>query len=145
MAIPSKPSYSHGSTGTQPPNPRDYENGDPLDADEMDYYIYQSFSTIKDIIDALNTLDSDDDGTVDEAEYALDSDKVDGQDWQDIKDWVQNTATIDETQLDSSAGDAGQYLQSDGTNSVWTDLEVPVRSSDPSSPADGQVWIRDDL
>jgi hypothetical protein len=145
MAIPTKPSYSHGSTGTAPASARDYENGDPMDADEFDYYINTSIETIKDLIDALNTLDSDGDGTVDEADYALDSDKVDGQDWQDIKDWVENSAVISRDQLDGSGGTAGQYLQTDGTTVTWVDLNIPVRSSDPSSPSDGDIWVRDDL
>lgn len=74
MAIPSKPAYSHGSTGTEPPSPRDYQTRDELDADELDYYLNEQFSNIKALIDALHALDSDDDGIVDEADYAQDAD-----------------------------------------------------------------------
>jgi hypothetical protein len=74
MAIPSKPSYSHGSTGTEPSSAIDYKNGDPLDEAELDYYVNTEFSKIKAIIDALHDLDSDDDGVVDRADYADDAD-----------------------------------------------------------------------
>lgn len=82
MATPTKPAYSHGSTGTQPGNPRDYENGDTLDADEFDYYIFETFSTIDSIIDELDTIKGGDDGKADDPHgneahtetYAIDGD-----------------------------------------------------------------------
>lgn len=70
MAIPNKPSYSHGSTGTEPASGKDYANGDALDADNLDHYIYTPFNKIKGIIDFLNTVDSDGDGKVDAADTA---------------------------------------------------------------------------
>lgn len=70
MAIPNKPSYSHGSQGTEPSSARDYANGDPLDADNFDYFVDTPFSKIKALIDALYALDSDDDGVVDAADGA---------------------------------------------------------------------------
>jgi hypothetical protein len=70
MAIPNKPTYSHGSTGTEPGSPIDYQNGDPLDEAELDYYLNIEFTKIKALIDALETLDSNDDGKVDAADVA---------------------------------------------------------------------------
>lgn len=139
MATPSKPSYDHGSTGTEPPSPRDYTNGDTLDADELDYYIYESFSTIKSLIDAVDDLDS-----VSSADYAADADKLDGNDWGDIKFWVENNAEIDLGQINIGNGAADQYLRTDGSALVWSNLKVPVRSSDPIAE-DGEMWIRDDI
>jgi len=78
MAIPSKPSYNHGSTGTEPGSPTDYANGDTLDADNLDYYLSVEFQKIKEIIDALNALDSDDDEKVDAADTADAADNVTG-------------------------------------------------------------------
>lgn len=68
--IPSKPSYTHGSTGTAPATSQDYASGDPVDADNFDYYVYTPLEKIKGIIDILNELDSDDDGIVDGADGA---------------------------------------------------------------------------
>lgn len=66
--IPSKPSYSHGSTGTAPASPIDYSNGDPVEEQHMDYYVHTPLDKIKALIDALGTIDSDDDGIVDRAD-----------------------------------------------------------------------------
>jgi hypothetical protein len=145
MAIPSKPAYSHGSTGTEPGTARDFENGDPLDADEFDYFVHTEYTKINEIIDALHVLDSDDDGEVDNADYAANSDKLDGYHYSDIQDWVQNNATISADQLDGSAGDPRQYLITDGSSVSWQNIRFPVRTSDPSSPKNGEAWIRSDL
>jgi len=58
MAIPTKPNYTHGSTGTEPAQAIDYANGDPLEADELDYYLNTEFEKIKDIIDTLKDFDT---------------------------------------------------------------------------------------
>jgi len=76
MAIPSKPSYTHGSTGSEPQSAIDYNDGDPVEAKHFDYYINTPLEKIKGVIDALNGLDSDDDGVVDKSDdaAALDGD-----------------------------------------------------------------------
>ena len=94
MPIPNKPGYTHGSTGSQPGSPRDYASGDPVDANEFDYYVNTPFETIKDIIDALNNLDSDDDGTVDAADQADNATKVKGNDIDSDGDGVVNEADV---------------------------------------------------
>jgi len=68
--IPSKPSYTHGSTGTTPNTALNYAKGDPVDADNLDYFINTPLETLKTIIDVLNAIDSDDDGRVDAADKA---------------------------------------------------------------------------
>jgi len=70
MPNPDKPNYSHGSTGNEPSSSLDYENGDPLDANNLDYYVNTLFVKVKSIIDTLNTIDSDGDGKVDAADTA---------------------------------------------------------------------------
>jgi len=74
MANPNKPSYTHGSTGTQPASAIDYANGDPVDADNLDYFVNTQFEKIKQIIDQLEAIDSDGDGVVDAADAATDAD-----------------------------------------------------------------------
>lgn len=70
MPTPNKPQYTHGSSGTAPPSPIDYVNGDAVDPDHFDYYIHTNFWYIKNLIDAIRAIDSDDDGQVDAADVA---------------------------------------------------------------------------
>jgi len=70
MTIPTKPTYSHGSTGTAPSSAIDYANGDPLNADELDYYLHVEFAKIKALIDWAESIDTNDDGKVDAADSA---------------------------------------------------------------------------
>ena len=70
MPIPNKPNYTHGSTGTEPATSIDYDNGDPVDESEFDYFIYTEFNKIGELIDFLDEVDSDGDGVVDEADTA---------------------------------------------------------------------------
>lgn len=120
MPIPDPPTYDHGSTGTQPPQPRDYDTGDPLDADELDYYLHTEFSTLDEIITALTELEN---GTIQVssaavADIAATANSVDGA---DVNGTVSEAATASEAR------------------------SFEVRNNDPSSPSDGQVWIRSDL
>jgi len=126
MPTPTKPTYTHGSTGTKPPVSRDFENQDPLDANEFDYFVNTTFEDIKDIIDFLDLLDSDGDGTVDAADSATDATNV--------------TATYKNNDIDSNGdGIVDEADISDQTR------RFEVRTNDPSNPSDGQVWIRSDL
>jgi len=107
-----------------------------------------------------NDIDSDGDGVVNAADYADNADKVDGYHWSDIKDWV-NDNTADEphgnedhnpnfaeyselADHDHSGTEASATINPDEAN-VSTKLTIPVRSSDPSNPSEGETWIRDDL
>lgn len=123
MPIPNPPSYEHGSTGTEPGSSLDYENGDPLYADNLDYYIYTEFDKIASIIEALNEIDS---GTIQ----------------------VGSAATADSAaSADSAELVKGNDIDSDGdgiVNMSDRTQSFEVRTDDPSSP-DGRVWIRSDL
>ena len=124
MPIPTPPSYDHGSTGTEPSQARDYQDGDPLDPDELDYYLNTEFTKLDEIIQALTELK---DGTIQvasaaSADTATDADNV--------------TGTYKGNDIDSD-GD-GDVDMSDQTKSV------EVRTDDPST-IDGRVWIRSDL
>jgi len=70
MTNPDKPDYTHGSNGTEPSDSIDYTNGDPLDSENLDYFINTPFEKIKAIIDRLVAIDSDGDGKVDAADTA---------------------------------------------------------------------------
>lgn len=98
-----------------------------------------------------NDLDGDGDGIVDEADYAIqannasDSDKLDGQHWSDIKQWVNNSAEIDSSSINGNDGQSAQYLITDGSTATWQYPKIPVVTNDPSNPEDGEFWIRSDL
>jgi len=123
MPNPNKPDYTHGSTGTKP-DPQDYDNGQPLDANVFDYYINELFETLKDVIDQLNVIDSDGDGVVDEADYANDA----------------NASTYKSNDIDTD-GD-GKVNNADTAD---TAKSFETRTTDPSNPDVGRIWYRSDL
>jgi len=121
MPIPNEPTYDHGSTGTKPVDPIDYQNGDSLDAENLDYYLNTQFTTLDQIIRALreirdgvitvtdaqtavdadnvtgtykgNDIDSDGDGKVDAADTAADATTVAGNTVSDIRPAVTDSGT----------------------------------------------------
>jgi hypothetical protein len=117
--IPDKPSYSHGSTGTEPGSSIDYANGDAVDQAEFDYFIYTPFNKIKAIIDFLDALDADGDGKVDAAEQADDATNV--------------TSTYKSNDIDSD-GDGQVDAADDATNVTST-----YKGNDIDSDGDGKV------
>lgn len=127
MTIPAKPSYDHGSTGTQPTSARDYESGDPLDADEFDHYLSELFSSVDSIIDALNAIDSDNDEKVDAADTADDATNV--------------TSTYKGNDIDSD-GD-GKVNSADTADSA-TDVTSTYKGNDIDTDGDGTVDSADD-
>ncbi len=156
MTIPNKPSYTHGSTGTEPSSSIDYANGDSLDADNLDYYLHTEFTKISEIIDALNTLDSDDDGKVDAADFAdstTTASKVKGNDIDSDGDGKVDSADYadDAGQLDGN--DASDFASSGHTHDqryarLYDGVQHPVyasKSDVPSSISVGEtVYIEGD-
>jgi len=152
MPNPDKPSYSHGSTGSEPSSSLDYENGDPLDANNLDYYINTLFVKVKSIIDTLNTIDSDGDGKVDAADTAdsattasqvkgndIDSNgdgKVNSADSADVAD----TANLYKGNDIDSDGD-GKVDQADLADTATTANQV--KGNDIDSDGDGKVNAAD--
>ncbi len=127
MSIPNKPDYDHGSTGTEPANPQDYENGDPLDANNLDYYIYTPFQKIKELIDALHTLDSDNDGRVDAADTA------------------QNVKGNDIDTDGDGAVDAADTAQNVKGNDIDSDGDGTVDAADYANDADASSYKGNDI
>lgn len=126
MPVPDKPGYSHGSTGTQPDAPIDYQNGDPVDESEFDYFVYTPFNKIKQLIDFLEELDADGDGVVDEADTAnlykdndIDS-NADGK--VDAADQADNATNVKGNDIDSDAD--GKVNAADQADELVGDLEL---------------------
>jgi len=132
MATPDKPSYSHGSTGTKPANSQDYENQDPLGADNFDYYLNTLFSKVKSIIDFLDTLDSDGDGTVDAADTAA---AVKGNDIDSNGDGI-----VDEADYANDA-DASTYKGTD----IDSDGDGIVDTADYANDGDASTYKGNDI
>jgi hypothetical protein len=68
------PFHDHGDQGTQPDSGLDFQTGGNPKAPEFDFFWYHVIQKIKDFIIEFNRLDSNDDGVVDEADYANDAD-----------------------------------------------------------------------
>lgn len=66
--------YSHGDSGSQPPDGNDFQSGERPDAQYFDWYINRFVVSINNVWDEFDRLDADDDGIVDEADYANDAD-----------------------------------------------------------------------
>lgn len=127
MPIPDPPTYEHGSTGTEPSSPIDYNNGDPLDEAELDYYLNVEFTKIPQIITALEEI-RDGDITVQNATNA--------------------SSAIDATNVTSTY--KGNDIDPDGDGSVAeADFATEAskfesRTDYPANPVDGQVVFRSD-
>lgn len=132
MTIPNKPGYTHGSTGTEPDAPIDYASGDPVDESEFDYYIYNEFEYINALIDALNALDSNDDGKVDAADTADEATNVTstykGNDIDSDGDGVVNRA-------DQVAGSDGSYHDI-GSLPTFSDNTTAINNTSA-----GDIWF----
>lgn len=64
------PFDTHGDTGVQPNAGRDFQSGGNPSAQEFDWWWYTVITKFRAINAEFNRLDSDDDGVVDEADYA---------------------------------------------------------------------------
>lgn len=65
--------YSHGDTGQQP-SALDFQENERPDAQHFDWWWYTTTQYVNSHADEFDRLDSDDDGVVDEADYANDAD-----------------------------------------------------------------------
>lgn len=88
-------SYTHGDTGNKPSSSLNFQSNQRPDAQHFDWWWYQVIQAINGHADEFTRLDSNDDGIVDEADYAPsagDADTLDGYHYGDIQSWVENTA-----------------------------------------------------
>jgi len=136
MTIPNKPNYSHGSTGEEPETSIDYQNGDPVDESEFDYFIYTEFHKIGQLIDYLEEVDSNGDGVVDEADSAnlyKDNDiDTNGDGKVDAADQADNATLVKDNDIDSN-GD-GKVDSAD-----QADNATLVKNNDIDTDGDGKV------
>jgi len=121
MPNPDKPTYTHGSTGTEPASSIDYQNGDSLESENLDYFINTPFEKIKAIINTLTAIDSDGDGVVDRADSAVTADSADAYKNNDIDsdgDGKVNAADIADDATNVTSTYKGNDIDSDGDGKV---------------------------
>jgi hypothetical protein len=147
--------YTHGDTGKKPASALDFESNGRPDSQHFDWLWYTIVQNVNAHADEFDRLDSDDDGTVDEADYSLDSDKLDGNHWSDVKSWV-NDNTADDPHGDSAhtedyLKDATQFADANHTHSQlhdrYTDSEArnAVKGVVDISDLDGSKGTADDV
>jgi hypothetical protein len=135
--------YTHGDTGVQPAS-LDFTQGERPKAEEFDWYWYEVTQSIAGHADEFDRLDSNDDGIVDEADALTaggnlkgDLNALDGETiWNESGGYIpQDRLQNDSLTIAGSTVSLGESIPSN----------VDVRTSDPSSPSDGQTWVRSDL
>lgn len=65
-----KINYTHGDSGSKPPDGNDFDKDERPQASYFDWYISTLVTKHNSVIDELDTIDSDNDGIVDEADTA---------------------------------------------------------------------------
>jgi len=73
-----KINHSHGDSGDKPPDGDEFAGGERPDPQFFDWFWTSVIDRINGFVDEFNRLDSNDDGQVDAADYADDSDLLDG-------------------------------------------------------------------
>ena len=113
---------THGSTGTQPPDGKEFQQDERPDEAEFDWFWYNVHTKINSLVQEVTDIINGN-ITVSNAQMAENAKNV--------------TQTYKENDIDSD-GD-GIVDKSDQT------VRFQVRNNDPNSPEDGEVWIRSDL
>lgn len=147
--------YTHGDTGTKPTSALDFETNGRPDSQNFDWWWYTTIENINAHADEFDRLDSDGDGTVDEADYSLDSDKLDGNHWSDVKNWVNNNTAGnphgDSAHTEDYLKDATQFADANHTHSQlhnrYSDSEArnAVTGIVDISDLDGSKGTTDDV
>lgn len=127
--------YQHGSQGSQPPNGLDFDDGEYPNPEHFDWFWANVINAINNHAGALDGIDNDTDGVVDEAELA----QVAAGLTQAVRDTLAADPHGNEAHTET-------YLTSVPDQRTQTrELRVETRTDDPSSPATGRLWIREDL
>ena len=98
--------YSHGDNGSEPSSALDFQQNQRPDAQKFDWFWSTVINRINGINSEFNRLDSNDDGKVDAADQADNADTLDGQNYSDIQNWVNNNADVPNADYADNAGDA---------------------------------------
>lgn len=88
-----KLNYSHGDTGNEPQSALDFQKNERPKAQHFDWWWYNVIQAINGHADEFHRLDSNDDGVVDEADYAQNAGALEGKTWSDL------TAETDDTSI----------------------------------------------
>lgn len=112
-----------GSTGEKPPDGLDYSGADNPDARHFNYLWYNIKQTFETISDVLSNEVERLDGRVDDTETLID----------DVDEQLSSDLESEAHRLDGRIDDVDEQLS-----------HVEVRSSDPDSPSQGQMWLRED-
>lgn len=135
------PFPSWGDAGTSPASGFQYADGDQVREDHLDYIWHQNHAVTNNIIAEFERLDSDSDGTVDEADSALtykgndiDTDGDGNVDRADNADYAD-----DSDQLDG--------LEADDFGRKYVGIQAPVFATEadvPTSITQGEIVFIDD-
>lgn len=163
--VPDDPSYTHGSTGTEPGSPIDYQNGDAVDESEFDYFINTPFEKLKAILTHLrdlqdgtesvavaessnggdaesykgNDIDSNGDGIVDQAD---DADTLQSNSPSDLRVAVEDAATTILTSVTSINFGNGITATDDGDGTVTVSADTQADTHTDVSD-DGTAVVSD--
>lgn len=184
--------HTHGDTGEKPAQDLNFQTGGFPDPEVFDWFWTEVPAAINDHANTIEAIDANEDGVVDEAAYAQDTDSFKGNDLDtdgdgkvdaaETADSAKTADTVKGNDLDSdgdgkvdsaeSADTAAgltnvshseladappsahhtQYSDPEARSAVdnssvtvKTALSVETRTSDPSNPETGRVWLRTDL
>lgn len=76
--------YSHGDTGNKPQSPLDFQKNQRPKAQNFDWWWYSVIQAINGHADEFHRLDNNDDGIVDEADYAQNAGALQGKTFSDF-------------------------------------------------------------
>lgn len=113
--------HSHGDTGAKPPDSLNFADGDIPDPETFDWFWSEVPTAINDHAALLESIDSDEDGVVDQAAQA------------------DNATTVKDNDIDSD-GDG----RVDSADVAQVGLQVESRTDYPSNPEGGRVVFRTD-
>jgi hypothetical protein len=139
--------YAHGDVGTEPPTALDFVSGAKPEPEYHDWFWTEVTSKINLLFDELDRLDSDDDGVVDEADYANDADAStykgqdldsDGDGQVDAADQADNATTLQSltpADIRTAIEDSGSVVVGD-TTAISFDGDLQV-----TDDGDGTVTV----
>jgi hypothetical protein len=148
--------YSHGDTGKKPTTSLNFEKNERPDAQRFDWFWYKVIESINGHANEFDRLDANDDGIVDEADYANDADAstYKGNDIDSNGDGKVDAAEFaDDADVAAYANDAdastynGNDIDSNGDGRVdaadHASDATTVKTNDIDSDGDGRVDAAD--
>jgi hypothetical protein len=116
--------YTHGDQGAWPPSGTNFQNGDTLNAQPVDKLFWYLTEKSRDFANEFDRLDSDNDGVVDEADYAYDA----------------NATLYKGSDIDSN-GDGTVDAAEFATNAEYADSAGNADTVDNQDWADIKNWV----